>query len=232
MKSQPTAAGPDITWDTDPADPGPCRWGLPDPDEADDDGVVAIGADLEPATLLEAYSHGMFPMPISRRHLAWFSPDPRGILPLDGLRVTRSLRQSTRRYHVTVDRSFREVMEGCGDPRRPQGWINRDFIAAYTRLHRIGWAHSVECRNDDGTLIGGLYGVRIGRFFAGESMFSRERDASKVALVALVELMRSSGMALLDVQWLTPHLASLGAVEIPRSEYRARLLDAVGDRVR
>lgn len=195
--------------------PGPSDWG------ADD--LVAAGADLAPETLVDAYSRGMFPMPISRKQLGWFSPDPRGIIPLEGLRVTRSLRQSTRRYGITVNKAFVEVMTACADPKRPLGWINDEFIDAYTTLHRLGWAHSVEAREADGTLVGGLYGVRIGRFFAGESMFSRARDASKVALVALVELMSESGMELLDVQWQTEHLASLGAVSIPRSDYLDRL---------
>ena len=194
--------------------------------EPDADGLVAVGADLEPPTLIAAYRSGLFPMPIGRRRIGWFSPDPRGIIPIDGLRVTRSLRRSGERYEITVDGSFREVMQACGDPRRPHGWINDEFIAAYSTLHELGWAHSFESRTTDGRLVGGLYGIRIGRFFAGESMFSHERDASKVALVALVAAMRSSGMELLDVQWLTPHLASLGATAIPRADYLERLARA------
>lgn len=213
-------------WDVTPQDPGPCRWGLPDPTTVDDD-LVAIGADLEPATLLSSYAAGLFPMPLSRRRLGWFSPEERGIIPVDALRVTRSLRQSVRKYVVTVDESFREVMEGCGDPSRPQGWINDEFINAYTRLHRMGWAHSVETRTEDGVLVGGLYGVRINRFFAGESMFSTQRDASKVALVHLIDLMQESGMELLDVQWWTEHLATLGAVSVPRERYLELLAHAV-----
>lgn len=214
-------------WAATPQDPGPCRWGLPDALEADDD-LVAVGADLDPATLLEAYASGLFPMPIERRRLGWFSPNPRGIIPLDGLRVTRSLRQSLRKYTVTVDTAFRSVMESCADPSRPLGWINNEFVDAYTRLHRMGWAHSIETRTEDGVLVGGLYGVRINRFFAGESMFSTMRDASKVALVHLVDLMQQSGMELLDVQWCTEHLASLGAVEVPRARYLQLLDHAVG----
>ncbi len=190
---------------------------------------MAVGADLAAPTLLAAYRAGLFPMPISRRRLGWFSPDPRGILPLDGLRVSRSLRQSTRRYRISVDTDFTAVMSACADPGRPHGWITTAFIDAYTTLHRLGWAHSVECRDDDGELVGGLYGVRIGNFFAGESMFSNQRDASKVALVALVELMTADHMELLDVQWVTPHLASLGAVALERRDYLARLATAVGD---
>lgn len=159
--------------------------------------------------------------------LAWWSPDPRGILPLDGLRVTRSMRQSAKRYHVRVDTCFEAVMRACADPSRPDGWIDEEFITAYSRLHDLGWAHSVEVFDRDGQLAGGLYGVRIEGLFAGESMFHRGRDASKVALMALVDLMRTSGMALLDVQWCKAHLASLGAIAIPRTEYLARLADAV-----
>jgi leucyl/phenylalanyl-tRNA--protein transferase len=233
-------AGPATTWDTVPADPGESRWRLPDPgdanhdanddesdDDINDDDLVAVGADLEPSTLIAAYRRGLFPMPISRRDVGWFSPDPRGIIPLDGLHVTRSLRQSAKRYTVTVDTAFREVMVACARSDRPHGWINDDFVRAYVRLHEMGWAHSVECRGDDGELVGGLYGVRINRFFAGESMFSTQRDASKVALVALVGMLRESGVELLDVQWHTDHLGSLGAVAIPRNEYLERLRRAV-----
>lgn len=213
--------------DAIPTDPGPSRWNLPDPSTADAEGLVGIGADLAPATLLEAYRTGLFPMPISKRHLGWWSPDPRGVIPLDGLTVSRSLRRSQRRYHVTVNRTFREVMVRCADPRRPHGWITRSFVDAYTALHTMGWAHSVECWDEDGVLVGGLYGLRVNGFFAGESMFSSARDASKVALVHLVEMMRPDDMQLLDVQWVTPHLASLGAVPIPRDEYLVRLARAV-----
>lgn len=206
-------------WEVLAADVGECRWAFPDAHLADETELVAVGGDLEPATLIAAYRKGLFPMPLERRQIGWMSPDPRGIIPLDGLRVSRSLRQSMRRYRVTLDASFETVMRSCADPRRPHGWINNEFIAAFTRLHGLGWAHSVETWSADGELVGGLYGVRIGGFFAGESMFSTQRDASKVALVALVERMRASGMQLLDVQWLTPHLASLGAVAIPRSDY-------------
>ncbi len=184
---------------------------------------MGFGADLDPATILDAYRHGLFPMPISKRQLGWWSPDPRGIIPLDGLVVSRSLRRSCQRYQVVVNTRFRDVMVACADPRRPHGWITKDFVESYTELHRLGWAHSVECLGPDGRLVGGLYGIRVERFFAGESMFSAERDASKVALVALVGMMRAAGMELLDIQWVTPHLASLGAVSISRAEYLERL---------
>jgi leucyl/phenylalanyl-tRNA--protein transferase len=196
-----------------------------------DGDLVAVGGDLEPATIVNAYRRSIFPMKVTALQdmLAWWSPDPRGILPLDRLRVTRSMRQSARRYEVRVDTCFEDVIRGCADPSRDDGWIDEEFITAYTRLHDLGWAHSVEVFDRDGQLAGGLYGVRIDGLFAGESMFHRGRDASKVALMALVDLMRTSGMSLLDVQWCKAHLASLGAVAIPRPEYLARLLDAVAN---
>jgi leucyl/phenylalanyl-tRNA--protein transferase len=201
-------------------------WQFPPADTADDDGIVGIGADLEPATILAAYRQGLFPMPIRagvQEVLAWWSPDPRGILPLDGLVVSRSLRRSCARYEVSFDRAFERVIDACADPSRSGRWINREIREAYVRLHSLGIAHSVEAWTPDGTLAGGLYGVAIGGLFAGESMFHHERDASKVALVALVAALTGNPHGMLDVQWLTPHLASLGGVEIPRREYLARL---------
>jgi leucyl/phenylalanyl-tRNA--protein transferase len=187
---------------------------------------VASGGDLEPSTLLAAYRRGLFPMPaeLESEEICWWSPVRRGILPLDGLVVSRSLRASCRRYDVTVDAAFGDVVAACADPGREARWINDAVVAGYTRLHDLGWAHSVEVRRD-GELVGGLYGVAIGGLFAGESMFSRATDASKVALVHLVELLRDeyAGLRLLDTQWQTPHLASLGVVEIPRAEYLRRL---------
>ena len=209
-----------------PIEPPPSRWRMPSPDDADADGLCGVGADLDPGTLLAAYRAGLFPMPLRKRMLGWWSPDPRGILPLDGLRVTRSLRQSCKRYEVRMDAQVREVIVRCGDPSRPHGWITPAIVDAYTRLHELGWTHSVETYLD-GRLVGGLYGVRIGGLFAGESMFSTERDASKVALVALVEWLRATGATLLDVQWRTDHLASLGVVDIPRGTYLALLHEAI-----
>jgi leucyl/phenylalanyl-tRNA--protein transferase len=211
-----------------PVDPGPSRWAIPSPLDADRDGLVGVGADLAPATLLAAYRTGLFPMPVGRRKvLAWWSPDPRGVLPLDGLRVTRSLAKSARGLTTTVDTAFTQVLHACADPRRPGGWITDDIRAAYLELHRLGWAHSVEAWTPEGELAGGLYGVCIGGLFAGESMFHRRRDGSKVALVGLVERLRAGGATLLDVQWTTPHLVSLGAVDVPRTEYLARLATAI-----
>lgn len=208
-----------------PVEPPPSPWSFPPADSADEDGVVAIGGDLEPGTVLQAYRSGLFPMHVDRgRTLAWWSPDPRGILPLDGLRVSRSLRRSCRRYEIRVDTAFDDVVASCADPKRPHGWITAEIRRAYGRLHELGWAHSVETWSDDGRLVGGLYGVSVGGLFAGESMFHLEPDASKVALVGLVEVLSSDGVPrLLDVQWTTEHLASLGAIEIPQNDYIGRL---------
>lgn len=210
-----------------PVEPPPTPWAFPPAASADEHGIVGVGADLEPGTLLTAYREGLFPMRLGRRgEVAWWSPDPRAVIPLDGLRTSRSLRRSMRRFAIRVDTAFEAVMRGCADPARDHGWIDESFVEAYTRLHELGWAHSVEAWDGD-ELVGGLYGVSIARFFAGESMFHRVTDASKVALVGLVAILRARGARLLDVQWATPHLESLGAVEIPRDEYLAALADAV-----
>ena len=198
---------------------------MPDPATGGDGDLVAVGADLEPGTILAAYRAGLFPMPVEGT-LGWWSPDPRGILPLDGMRVGRSLRKSCSRYEIRVDTAFDAVLAGCADPARRGGWITSAVKSAYTRLHTLGWVHSVEAWAD-GELAGGLYGVAVGGLFAGESMFHRRTDASKVALVALVELLRDGGAALLDVQWSTPHLAALGAVDIARHAYLGRLTRAL-----
>lgn len=208
-------------------EPAPSDWSFPSPDDLPpDEDLVATGADLEPGTLLAAYGVGYFPMPVRRGKIGWFHPDPRGVLWPADLRVSRSLRRSMRRYEVTVDAAFDEVIQACGDPGRPLGWIDASIVRAYGRLHRMGWAHSIEVWDDDG-LAGGLYGVSIGSFFAGESMFHRRTDASKVALVHLVELLRAGDTGLIDVQWSTPHLTSLGATEIPRARYCRALAAAV-----
>lgn len=184
--------------------------------------LVAIGADLEPGTLLAAYRTGLFPMP-EGRSVGWWCPAHRGVLRLDELRVSRSLRRSARRFEIRVDTAFSRVLAACADPRRPHGWIDRRITRAYTELHRLGWAHSVEAWRDD-RLVGGLYGVAIGGLFAGESMFHHETDASKAALLGLVEGLRSdadgaAGRRLVDVQWATPHLSSLGVRQVPRAAY-------------
>jgi leucyl/phenylalanyl-tRNA--protein transferase len=191
---------------------------------------VGVGADLEPGTLLAAYRNGIFPMPVSveadEELLVWWSPDPRGVLPLDGLRVSRSLRRSCARFEVRVDTAFEAVVDGCADPGRAGRWITPAIRDAYVQLHRLGWAHSVETWDEDG-LAGGLYGVASGGLFAGESMFHRRTDASKVALAGLVDRLRDGDAAVLDVQWVTPHLATLGAVEVPRTEYLRRVAEAL-----
>jgi leucyl/phenylalanyl-tRNA---protein transferase len=165
-------------------------------------------------------------MPVAGR-LAWWSPDPRAVLPLDGLVVSRSLRRSLRRYEVRVDTAFDETIQACRTVSREGGWISRPMVRAYRRLHALGLAHSVEAWTPDGELAGGLYGVALGGLFAGESMFHHRTDASKVALVGLVDRLRSApgGPRLLDVQWPTDHLATLGVVALPRRAYLA-LLDA------
>lgn len=212
-----------------PTEPAANRWVLPDahraPDEVD---LIGVGADLEPGTLLAAYRSGLFPMHVElwgEDRLGWWSPDPRGVVPLDGLLVSRSLRRSMRRLTVTFDTAFDDVVAACATEHEGERWIVPEIATAYRRLFDLGWAHSVEVCNRDDELVGGLYGVAIGGLFAGESMFHRERDASKVALVALVEQLSADAdpRRLLDVQWATPHLASLGAVEVPRADYLARL---------
>jgi len=212
-------------WQTRPDLLPSTRWAFPAPADWPDDDVIAMGGDLEPSTLIAAYRMGVFPMSLEALPgvIVWWSPNPRGVLPLDGLRVTRTMRQSARRFDVRVDTCFSDVIRACSDPKRESGWITEEFIEAYTNLHRLGWAHSIEAFDRQGRLAGGLYGVRVNGLFAGESMFYAQRDASKVALMGLVDLMRESGMSLLDVQWQTKHLESLGAVEISRDEYLARL---------
>ena len=186
----------------------------------------AIGADLEPGTLLAAYRLGLFPMPFEDS-LVWWSPEERAVIPIAGFRAPRSLRRAARDYEIRVDTEFGEVMRACADPRRPHGWIDEDFVAAYTRLHDLGWAHSVEAWDDEG-LAGGLYGVGIGGLFAAESKFYRRSDASKAAVLGLVGVLQEAGGArVVDVQWATPHLLSLGAVEVPRTEYHLLLDQAL-----
>lgn len=199
----------------------PSAWILPDPSMADEDGVVGVGADLSPGTLVEAYRSGIFPWPHSGVPLPWFSPDPRGVLFRDDLRISRSLRQRMRNagWYATVDVAFDDVVSACAHERGAEGtWITPSMRRAYRRLHDLGWARSVEVWAGE-TLVGGLYGVQIGGTFTGESMFHRMRDASKVALVELVARFDEAGGTFVDVQVLTPHLASLGAVEVPRDDY-------------
>ena len=197
-------------------------------DFADETGLIAIGGDLRPKRLLQAYRSGVFPWYDENEPICWWSPDPRAIFELDGLHVSRRLRRRLRsgRFSVTVDRDFAGVIRGCAEEREDGTWITPEMIHAYEELHRLGYAHSVEVWQD-GELAGGLYGVAIGGFFAGESMFARRSDASKVALVHLVERLRQQGFQLFDIQFLTEHTTRLGAVEIARPAYLARLRKAI-----
>jgi len=213
-----------------PLEPPATGWVFPDLTGSDADDLVGMGADLQPGTLLAGYRSGVFPMPGDELadDLLWWSPLERGVLPLDGLKVSRSLRQALRHFEIRVDTAFTDVVRACADPSRDSGWIDEPIVAAYTRLHELGWAHSVEAWRD-GELAGGLYGVATAGLFAGESMFHHARDASKVALVGLVDLLRDEHAAdrVLDVQWQTPHLASLGVVALDRDDYLARLRRAL-----
>jgi leucyl/phenylalanyl-tRNA---protein transferase len=204
----------------------------------EDHDVVAVGGDLSPDTLILAYSLGLFPIPMdpgsraesgdteSVETLAWFSPNPRGVL-LDGdFHASRSLFRSAKKMRITVDQSFEMVIRECANPHRPHGWITPDVIRAYTELHHLGIAHSIEVRDEDDTLIGGLYGVELGGLFAAESKFHLRKDASKVAVLELARRVFSgmdASSRLIDVQWATPHLMSLGVQEISREEYQERL---------
>jgi len=221
-----------------PQEPPQTRWVLPSidrlPPELAGEDLVGFGGDLEPGTLLAAYRSGLFPMHVpfddedgAATEIGWWSPEPRGVLPIDGMVISRSLRKSCRRLRTTVDHAFADVIAECAEQRDGGQWINDDITVAYRRLHELGWAHSVETWDGD-DLVGGLYGLCIGGLFAGESMFHRVADASKVALVRLVAELGEGGVPrLLDVQWVTQHLASLGAVEIPRKEYQRRLAMAL-----
>jgi leucyl/phenylalanyl-tRNA--protein transferase len=198
----------------------------PDPGNADEHGLVAVGGRLEPDTLLGAYRVGVFPWS-SQPVITWWSPDPRAIFDLATFRSHRSVGRSARRggWTFSVDRDFEGVMRGCAEsaPGREETWISEDFVAAYGALHRRGFAHSVEVWDAEGRLVGGIYGVSIGGFFGGESMFHRTTDASKAAVGHLVELLREGGYVLFDAQVWNPHLERLGAIEIPRREYMKRL---------
>lgn len=204
------------------------RLRFPNPNLADAEGLVAVGGDLSVPRLLLAYRSGIFPWTVNP--ITWWSPDPRAIFELEQFHVPRSLRRVLRRemFRVTSDQAFRAVMEGCAAPApgRRSTWIEPEFIEAYTRLHEEGHAHSFECWAGD-RLVGGIYGVALGGFFAGESMFHRASNASKVALCHLVEHLRSRHFALFDIQMLTPVTRQLGGVTIPRKEYLRRLAQAV-----
>jgi leucyl/phenylalanyl-tRNA--protein transferase len=201
---------------------------FPDPTQADRRGLVAVGGDFRVERLIAAYRRGIFPW--TAEPITWWSPDPRGIIELEEFHVSESLAKVIRKgsFQVTTDAAFTEVMAACAAPdeKRQGVWITGEFIEAYTRLHRAGHAHSIECWQD-GKLAGGVYGVTAGGLFAGESMFHRADNASKVALYHLVNHLRARGFALFDVQMVTAATAPLGAKNISRSEYLARLAAAV-----
>ena len=208
------------------------RLRFPSPRMADGEGLVAIGGDLSVLRLRLAYRSGIFPWTVDP--ITWWSPEPRAIFELDGFHVSRSLARVIRKevFLPTVDRAFRRVMEYCAAPApgRRSTWISPEFIDAYTQLHQQGHAHSLECWQGR-KLVGGVYGVAMGGFFAGESMFHRVSDASKVALFHLIEHLRKQGFVLFDIQMLTPITEQLGGVTIPRAEYLRRLAEAVEKRV-
>lgn len=186
--------------------------------------MVGVSSTVDADLMLAGYRKGLFAMAYSPRLYQWWSPDPRGMLPLDRLRVTRSLRKSMRRFTTTIDADFPAVLAHCANVKRPGGWIDARLARGYLELHQRGHAHSVEVWDREGALAGGLFTVTVGGFVSGESMFHLQRDASKVALVALVERLRQcEGPVLLDTQWSTPHLASLGVVEVRRREFQRRL---------
>lgn len=204
------------------------RLQFPPPENATPDGLVAVGGDFHPERLVLAYRSGIFPW--SANPITWWSPDPRGIFELDQFHIPRRLAQLLRRppYVVTRNRAFQAVMAGCAvaTPQRGRSWITPEFITGYTRLHELGLAHSVECWRDT-ELVGGIYGVAVGGLFAGESMFHRADNASKIALVHLVHHVRQQGFQLFDLQMVTALTRQFGAVEIPRAEYLRRLAAAL-----
>ncbi len=205
---------------------------FPPVEQATPEGLLAIGGDLSSERLLEAYRRGIFPWYSSGQPILWWSPDPRAVLYLDRFKVSRSLKKRMRRnsYDVTLDTCFREVVTACAAPRQKDPvagtWITREMAGAYHKLHVMGYAHSVETWHD-GQLVGGLYGIALGRGFFGESMFSKMSDASKVALATLVDHLKKRGYLFVDCQLPSPHILSLGAVEIPRSRFLQELGDAL-----
>jgi len=214
-----------------PSAVGHARFRFPDPRRAAADGFVAHGGDLAPSTLLAAYRKGIFPWPCDGHELVWWSPDPRAVIPIDGLRVSRRLARTLRRgmFAVTINAAFDDVVAGCAA--REETWITSGIRRAYGRLHELGWAHSVEVWMD-GALAGGLYGLALGGLFAAESMFHRVTDASKIAMVALVQHARRVEVTLIDVQVPSAHITSMGGVTMPRADYLSRLQSVVDRGVR
>jgi leucyl/phenylalanyl-tRNA--protein transferase len=218
-----------------PASLAPCRYRFPDPRRSRD-GLVAVGADFAPETIVAGYRLGVFPWPHPAEEFAWFSPDPRAIIPIDGLhvssRLARTLRQG--RFRCTVDAAFEQVIMACALPRADDEgtWITPRIRRAYLRLHELGWAHSVEVWTSDGVLAGGLYGVAVGRMYGAESMFHTVTDASKVAMVAMMQHAKAIGVQFVDIQVLTAHTRSMGGIEITRDDYLARLGTALDGEAR
>ncbi len=222
-----------------PDSPPDDAWEKPwlDPARGDPRGLVGLGGDLSPRTLLAAYRDGVFPWFNDGDPLLWWSPDPRAIFELDAIHCSKSLGRTLRsgKFRVTTDTQFEAVVRACGDTRPEGTWVTESMVAGYAELHRQGYAHSLEvwCDSPDGPLLaGGIYGVAIGGLFAGESMFHAVTDASKVALVKLGDHLRARGYTLFDTQMTTNHTLSMGAVEIPRADYLARLADALTRDVR
>ncbi len=208
-----------------PVDLGASRWVFDPRGGPPDEDLIAVGADLHPQTLVAAYRRGLFPMGVGADGagpIGWWCPNPRGVLESGDLHISRSLLRSLRHFDIRIDTSFEVVVNKCADERRPGRWITGDIATAYAALHELGWAHSIEAWRDDG-LVGGLYGVSIGGLFAGESMFHTCTDASKAALVGLVQHLEGLDAVqspwLVDVQWHTPHLGSLGVREVSRERY-------------
>ncbi|HWE22664.1 MAG TPA: leucyl/phenylalanyl-tRNA--protein transferase [Myxococcales bacterium] len=208
-----------------PIEPPPARVELPDAERANREGIVALSRTMSPGLVLQAYRKGIFPWPIMQGVVPWASPDPRAVFPLRAPRWPRHVRRARALgYTVTFDRSFREVMTACGQARAEGTWITPDVLTTYSELHALGWAHSAEVWLD-GSLVGGLYGLAVGSLFAGESMFHARTGASKVAFAAVTERLVERKFTIFDVQVMSPHLETLGCVEIARSEY-LRLVEA------
>lgn len=206
-------------------------WDFPAIEEMPNNDLVILGADLEPATLIDSYQNAIFPMHVKVENveeIGWWSPVKRGILPLNKIKISKSLKKSMKKFQVTFDQAFSEVMEGCADRKREKGWINQEIKIAYKKLFKLGYAHSVEVWNSKNELVGGLYGVEVNGLFAGESMFHKQTDASKTAMVYLVEKLKTGkGERLFDVQWQSPHLKSMGVIEVSRKKYYEKLLLAL-----
>jgi leucyl/phenylalanyl-tRNA--protein transferase len=215
----------------EPTEPLPTSWQFDLADLEAGEDLVAVGGDLRAGTLLEAYRAGLFPMGLGdggAPPMGWWSPDPRAVLLPGAVHASRSLRRSLRHFEIRVDTAFEQVVAACADPNREGRWITDEVAQAYQEMHALGWAHSIETWQD-GQLVGGLYGVAVGGLFAGESMFHHVTDASKAAVVAMAGFVYADGdpRRIIDVQWATDHLRSLGVVTIPREDYLRRLAVAL-----